>query len=368
MSHLTDRADVRAYFSSMNPLASKIMGTLSSVKEKTGASWEEMEHEARDALYEAALIPGHVRNRYSSRWDEEDEEVEVFPKFISASTKKIIVDDTDGKTWEDEHSGQFSWETSSQLEMNLNDLDAAATPAVPRKSLESAGGATSPNGGAKPTPVRKARLVENWLDSPVLKAMQENSSSSHSDGSDDREHPSGPPSAEEPDILTKFGITFSLDAGGPSNETSTDEVFPSDRTVRPQKAMSPSSPTKRADVKRHSSSASRRASSRKSEAAISPPPPSAVASFVPERDEYSSHIAVRERNERDWTEQRRSRGKEREEDEDKGGETETTTVQTTTTTTTKDPETECDDVEMDFSASGNATSAVKTGFDFLDNW
>ena len=58
MSHLTDRADVRAYFSSMNPLASKIMGTLSSVKEKTGASWEEMEHEARDALYEAALIPG----------------------------------------------------------------------------------------------------------------------------------------------------------------------------------------------------------------------------------------------------------------------------------------------------------------------
>ena len=77
---------------------------------------------------------------------------------------------------QDEHSGQFSWETSSQLEMNLSDLDTATTPAVPRKSSESTGGATSPNGGvgggAKPTPIRKARLVENWLDSPVLKAMQ----------------------------------------------------------------------------------------------------------------------------------------------------------------------------------------------------
>merc|ERR1719515_190209 len=111
--------------------------------------------------------------------------------------------------------------------MNLSDLDTATTPAVPRKSSESTGGATSPNGGVgggtKPTPVRKARLVENWLDSPVLKAMQENSSCSHSDGSDDRDHLSGPPpAAEEPDLLTKFGITFTLDAGGASNETSTD--------------------------------------------------------------------------------------------------------------------------------------------------
>ena len=56
--------------------------------------------------------------------------------------------------------------------MNLTDLGSSATPAVPRKSLESTGSATSPNGGVKPTPVRKARLVENWLDSPVLKAMQ----------------------------------------------------------------------------------------------------------------------------------------------------------------------------------------------------
>ena len=72
---------------------------------------------------------------------------------------------------QDEHSGQFSWETSSQLELNLSDLDPVTTPAVPRKSQDSAGSATSPN-GVKPTPVRKARLVENWLDSPVLKAMQ----------------------------------------------------------------------------------------------------------------------------------------------------------------------------------------------------
>merc|ERR1712168_711841 len=120
--------------------------------------------------------------------------------------------------------------------MNLSDLDAATTPAVPRKSSESTGGATSPNGGgAKPTPIRKARLVENWFDSPVLKAMQENSSSSQSDGSEDRASPlvqkqssAPPPATEEPDILSKFGITFSLSAGDAANESCTDEavVFP----------------------------------------------------------------------------------------------------------------------------------------------
>ena len=42
-----------------------------------------------------------VANQYSSRYDDdEEEEVEVFPKFIPASVKKIIVDDNDGKTWE----------------------------------------------------------------------------------------------------------------------------------------------------------------------------------------------------------------------------------------------------------------------------
>ena len=45
-----------------------------------------------------------MKRRYSSRWNEEDEneddQVEVFPKFVSESSKKIIVDDNDGKTWE----------------------------------------------------------------------------------------------------------------------------------------------------------------------------------------------------------------------------------------------------------------------------
>ena len=60
MSHLTDRAEVHAYFASMNPLASKIMDTMTSVKDMNASAWEEMKPESRDALCEAALIPGNT--------------------------------------------------------------------------------------------------------------------------------------------------------------------------------------------------------------------------------------------------------------------------------------------------------------------
>ena len=60
MSHLTDRAEVHAYFASMNPLASKIMDTMTSVKDMNASAWEEMKRESRDALCEAALIPGNT--------------------------------------------------------------------------------------------------------------------------------------------------------------------------------------------------------------------------------------------------------------------------------------------------------------------
>jgi len=380
----------------MNPIASKLTRTLNSVKEQNASSWNSLELAAKDTLYEAALIPEAVANRYSSGLDDDEEEdVEVFPKFIPASLKKIIVDDNDGKTWEDEHSGQFSWETSSQLEMNLSDLDTATTPAVPRKSSESTGGATSPNGGvgggAKPTPIRKARLVENWLDSPVLKAMQENSSSSQSDGSEDRASPlvqkqssAPPPATEEPDILSKFGITFSLSAGDAATESCTDEavVFPAtiaaattemnDKLIKKKKKPDDAAPITRRESHKRSSTRRVESNDQRSPASdVSFPP----ADFSPEDAKKSPGRIVETRHDQ-------SAVGSRDEDEEKQETRLTATNKTTTTTTlsmfattTIDPDVECDDVEIGFSATGEETSAmttptttVKTGFDFLDNW
>ena len=61
MSHLMDRADVHSYFASMNPLASKIMDSLASVKHENESAWHQMEPEVKEDLFEAVLVPGGCR-------------------------------------------------------------------------------------------------------------------------------------------------------------------------------------------------------------------------------------------------------------------------------------------------------------------
>jgi len=387
MSHVIERAELQSYFASMNPLASKIIDSLSSVQKQHQSSWGQMEQEAKDDLLEAAFVPLDVRNRYSRHWANDESNVQVFPKFIPAVTKKIIVDDNDGKTWEDEHSGQFSWETNSQLDLNLNDLDSVPTPAVPRKSQDSAVSATSPN-GAKPTPVRKARLVENWLDSPVLKAMQENSSAGQLDGSDREAYSGKELPSEEPDLLKKFGITFSLNSGIMTSETSTDEAFTAERRPTPQKSS----------FKRQSSgrSPSRANDTTKSPAEASPinllpspmlpitastiaapPHQASIGSNIHDRNLLGvDDVSVSVRESRQTMDPERSearaenmgRDEEKEEEKPTGENTMMTTI-----TVTRTPVAECDDIEEEYFTTTTTTTdesvtAVKTGFDFLDNW
>ena len=57
MSHVIERAELQSYFASMNPLASKIIDSLSSVQKQHQSSWGQMEQEAKDDLLEAAFVP-----------------------------------------------------------------------------------------------------------------------------------------------------------------------------------------------------------------------------------------------------------------------------------------------------------------------
>jgi len=213
------RPDVSSYFASMSPLAGRIMAALED--------GEEIIQDDVTRLYE--------RSSRGPPALEVTTEVSVFPKFVPDPTRKIIVDEQDGKTWEDEYSGQFSWETRSQLELDFSsfeDVSSGVTPGVPRRRLESGDvdGAASPVASvASPSNgkgVRKAKLVTNWLDSPVLKAMQENSSNSDGfeDGPSRETSPEAQPKSDSDpdsaDLFSKFGITFTL---GPGNESTTDE-------------------------------------------------------------------------------------------------------------------------------------------------
>jgi len=244
------RPDVSSYFASMSPLAGRIMAALED--------GEEIIQDDVTRLYE--------RSSRGPPALEVTTEVSVFPKFVPDPTRKIIVDEQDGKTWEDEYSGQFSWETRSQLELDFSsfeDVSSGVTPGVPRRRLESGDvdGAASPVASvASPSNgkgVRKAKLVTNWLDSPVLKAMQENSSNSDGfeDGPSRETSPEAQPKSDSDpdsaDLFSKFGITFTL---GPGNESTTDEAISRRRSPSPihHPATYPSdSPIRRSPSKKH---------------------------------------------------------------------------------------------------------------------
>jgi hypothetical protein len=80
------------YFSSLGPLARKVMQDQELVRSMYGAEWEQMSYEQRDAVIDEYVIKSEILEHYKnySRWEDPPE---YFPKLKLGSGEKIIVDD-----------------------------------------------------------------------------------------------------------------------------------------------------------------------------------------------------------------------------------------------------------------------------------
>ncbi|XP_074658677.1 uncharacterized protein LOC141911587 [Tubulanus polymorphus] len=107
------------YFSSINPIAKRIMDEQEIIERMYGDDWKEMTPQERDDVIDSYLIDPLVAQQYADI--PEPEMTNPFPKLKLGSGEKIIVDfeNDGGWTWTDEHSGPFCWETKSQLDMPL---------------------------------------------------------------------------------------------------------------------------------------------------------------------------------------------------------------------------------------------------------
>jgi len=163
---------IDSYFSSINPVAKKISQDCGNFREKYGEEWNNFTLEQQDQLIDNYIIDPNVAEKYDVL-DREDLPV-CFPKYRVNCGEKIVVDfdQEDGWTWQDEHSGPFSWKTKSQQDLTLEDLDDL--------SIE------PKEGSKRQKMIRKSRSPEPRFDPPGQQADTQ----------------------EVEQIFQKFGITF----------------------------------------------------------------------------------------------------------------------------------------------------------------
>ncbi|XP_031197654.1 uncharacterized protein C1orf198 homolog [Mastomys coucha] len=117
---LDDRERKRfTYFSSLSPMARKIMQDKEKIREKYGPEWARLPPAQQDEIIDRCL----VGSRVPAAADAGDvRDPARFPGLRGPTGQKLVRFGDEDITWQDEHSAPFSWETRSQMEFSISSL------------------------------------------------------------------------------------------------------------------------------------------------------------------------------------------------------------------------------------------------------
>ncbi|XP_064365341.1 uncharacterized protein C1orf198 homolog isoform X3 [Dromaius novaehollandiae] len=106
-----------SYFSSLSPMARKIMAEKERIRERYGPEWERLPPRQQDEIIDKCLVEPHVQARYAAHRGAARPAAPPasYPSLRLNTGQKDI-------TWQDEHSAPFSWETKSQMEFSVASL------------------------------------------------------------------------------------------------------------------------------------------------------------------------------------------------------------------------------------------------------
>ncbi|XP_027260641.1 uncharacterized protein C1orf198 homolog isoform X2 [Cricetulus griseus] len=114
---LDDRERKRfTYFSSLSPMARKIMQDKEKIREKYGPEWARLPPAQQDEIIDRCLV-GPRAQRATDAGDPAR-----FPGLRGPTGQKLVRFGDEDITWQDEHSAPFSWETRSQMEFSISSL------------------------------------------------------------------------------------------------------------------------------------------------------------------------------------------------------------------------------------------------------
>ncbi|XP_057229581.1 uncharacterized protein C1orf198 homolog [Malurus melanocephalus] len=112
-----------SYFSSLSPMARKIMAEKERIRERYGPEWERLPPRQQDEIIDKCLVEPHVQARYAAhRGARPPASPSSYPSLRLNTGQKVVRFGDEDITWQDEHSSPFSWETKSQMEFSIASL------------------------------------------------------------------------------------------------------------------------------------------------------------------------------------------------------------------------------------------------------
>ncbi|XP_060098809.1 uncharacterized protein C1orf198 homolog [Heteronotia binoei] len=130
-----------SYFSSLSPMARKIMAEKERIRERYGPEWDRLPPGQQEEIIDKSLVEPHVQARYAAhRGAARSSPPPVcYPNLRLNTGQKVVHFGDEDITWQDEHSAPFSWETKSQMEFSIASL-----------SIQEPGGVSSQNEQKQP--------------------------------------------------------------------------------------------------------------------------------------------------------------------------------------------------------------------------
>ncbi|XP_071595031.1 uncharacterized protein C1orf198 homolog isoform X1 [Heliangelus exortis] len=148
-----------SYFSSLSPMARKIMAEKERIRERYGPEWERLPPRQQDEIIDKCLVEPHVQARYAAHRGTARPAAQPasYPNLRLNTGQKVVHFGDEDITWQDEHSAPFSWETKSQMEFSVASLSiqeqgGAQLQNEQRQPMKAAPGVQAPKSsqGTKP--------------------------------------------------------------------------------------------------------------------------------------------------------------------------------------------------------------------------
>ncbi|KAF6274432.1 hypothetical protein mRhiFer1_001790 [Rhinolophus ferrumequinum] len=155
---LDDRERKRfTYFSSLSPMARKIMQDKEKIREKYGPEWARLPPAQQDEIIDRCLVGPSVPAPPDPGEPGDPAELARFPGLRGPTGQKVVRFGDEDITWQDEHSAPFSWETRSQMEFSVSSLSiqepSSGSTSEPRQPSKASQGSQPlrPSQGSKPS-------------------------------------------------------------------------------------------------------------------------------------------------------------------------------------------------------------------------